>query len=239
MKYICRVICVALSAVVLLCVSACSDSSNNTASIDPELVEAYYVYAQKLIEKQDLDTAIKTLEDGVEDTGSQKLKDLLESAKAQAALTTATVKKTIPTALPITTTTEPATTIIKTKGTTTATQAVSTTVAKATGGIVGNFTCTDTTQFAEQYTPTLYLYANSTFRFRVNLGDKMGTAKGSFAVRDKTLTILIQEHDYDGYTGDNVVSAAFRVKDENTLVYKGETIGMIGKRIKFEKQIEE
>jgi hypothetical protein len=234
-----RKFCFIISVVLMLSLASCGESKPK--QVDPELVEAYYVYANQLLEKNDIDTAIDTLQDGIEDTGSEKLKKLLEKAQELAAQTTATVKKTIPTALPVTTTTAPTTTTTKpSKSRTTTTQAVSTTVKESTGGLVGTFIANDESQFSKNFTPTLYLYADSTFRFRVNLGDKMGTAKGSFVVKDKILTMLIMEHDYEGYSGDNIMVVTFKIrKKKNQLIYDSDPIGMIGKGVVLEKKTEE
>ena len=59
--------------------SFCGCSANNYDATDLET--KYYEYAQECIEKGDTETAIKALEEGVEKTGSEKLKELLNTLK--------------------------------------------------------------------------------------------------------------------------------------------------------------
>ena len=70
-----------ISFIIVLCMvlSFCGCSANNNDA--PDLETKYYEYAQECIEKGDTETAIKALEEGVEKTGSEKLKELLNTLK--------------------------------------------------------------------------------------------------------------------------------------------------------------
>lgn len=71
-----KAIIVLICICVALCFSGCSPKDNgDTTTIETK----YYEYAQECIEKGDTETAIKALEEGVEKTGSEKLKELLNT----------------------------------------------------------------------------------------------------------------------------------------------------------------
>ncbi len=71
-----RITVLMLSLCIMLCFVACSDNQNSNGT-DTET--QYYNYAQECIAKNDIATAISALEEGIVETDSQKLKDLLET----------------------------------------------------------------------------------------------------------------------------------------------------------------
>lgn len=75
-----KIILVLLSISLILCVCGCS--SKNTAST-PNIETQYYNYAKECIENKDTEKAKQVLEEGIEKTGSEKLKELLDSLNAE------------------------------------------------------------------------------------------------------------------------------------------------------------
>lgn len=71
-----KIILVLLSVCLIFCVCGCS--SKDTTS-KPNIETQYYNYAKECIENKDTEKAKQVLEEGVEKTGSEKLKELLES----------------------------------------------------------------------------------------------------------------------------------------------------------------
>lgn len=72
-------------ALVSLC--GCGKSTAKDKSKSVNLEDQYYSYAEECIEKKDYKNAISSLEEGIEKTGSQKLKDLLEKVKEMSKVT--------------------------------------------------------------------------------------------------------------------------------------------------------
>jgi len=81
----------------------------------------------------------------------------------------------------------------------------------------------------EEYAPTLELYPNSTFLYRVNLLTGMGNISGSYRIDNARILLEVETLDFKGFTGDGVTEIVF-LPGEGMVTYTGDddqnSIGM-------------
>ena len=98
--------------------------------------------------------------------------------------------------------------------------------------MAGSFACAD---FDPQYQPLLTLNTDGSFEFIVNLGEGMGSMKGTYSLDAYSLVLTITDKDFSGFAGDDLTSTTFAIIDNYTLLYTGAPIGLIAADSVFNK----
>jgi uncharacterized protein YraI len=78
----------------------------------------------------------------------------------------------------------------------------------------------------QKYTPSIEFLKNGTFTFTVNLLEGMGTAKGTYVLKNNIATLTVTKRSFSGFTGDAVKKCEFKIINNNLLQYLGEDIGI-------------
>ena len=101
-----------------------------------------------------------------------------------------------------------------------------TTEEETVSGIAGTYVCEDTVNYSEGYLPYLELYSDGAFYLGVNLGEGMGSIRGTYSEVGDYLDLYVEGRDFSEFLGDDYTIITFLIIDENTLELYSDDIGI-------------